>query len=215
MFTNKLFAFAAAGVLATAGLAQAQEQIEVTFDETSPGSWDVLAEVTSDNNSGLSSYDVSVVGTPATDISYTQNTLDTTKGDGSSVGFAAASMGVIGDEATSTHFNAGSFQNPVGSTKAPVFDIGKAPVMVESALPGVIESIDLDVPALLGTFTTPEGLGEANFQATAPGLFNAAADGFYQGDTNLTTTVNPIPEPTSLALLGLGGVALLARRKRA
>jgi len=33
-------------------------------------------------------------------------------------------------------------------------------------------------------------------------------------DLTLTGTVNPIPEPTSAALLGLGGIALISRRKR-
>ena len=215
MFTNRLLAIAAAGVLATAGLAQAQEEVEITFNETSPGTWDVLAEVTTEGNRGLSSYDVTVAGTPATDISYAQNSLSTTKPSGANVGFAAASKGAIGEEATSTRFNAGSFQNAPGSDDAPILDIGKEPVQVDSLAPSVISPVDLEVPALLGTFTTPEGLTAENFQATAPGLFNAAGDGFYQGTTNLTTTVNPIPEPTSLALLGLGGLALFTRRKRA
>jgi len=53
--------------------------------------------------------------------------------------------------------------------------------------------------------TTDSG---ANFDSTAQFLFT------FNGDFVAATGETVIPEPTSTALLGLGGLALLARRKR-
>lgn len=209
MFTNKLLAIAAAGVLAAAGLAQAQEKIEVTFDETSPGTWDVLAEVTTEGNSGISSYSVSVVNTPASEISYSQNNLSALSTEGT--GFGSANKGPVPvDDPNATTYNAGSFQT---SASDGFLNVGKEPVHVEDLGGG--PAVDLGVPALFGTFTTPTGLGAENFEASGWALFNAAGDGFLSSSPEISTTVDPIPEPTSLALLGLGGVALFTRRRRA
>ena len=45
-------------------------------------------------------------------------------------------------------------------------------------IPDTTPHVLLDVPALLGTLTTPEGLGPPNFEATSVGLLNAEGGGF-------------------------------------
>ena len=79
---------------------------------------------------------------------------------------------------------------------------------------GTTPHVQLGVPALLGTLTTPDGLGAANFEATSVGLLNAAGDGFLSNPPTPTYEVNLIPEPASLVLLGLGGVMMMATRRQ-
>lgn len=59
-----------------------------------------------------------------------------------------------------------------------------------------------------GNFSTPED----------PGLYNVKLSVFNEAGTtelaSLESTVEVVPEPASIALLGLGGLALLSRRRR-
>ena len=187
--------------------------VEVTFQETTAGQWDVFAAVTGDTSTtaGISSYSLFVQGVDPADVSYAQNTfLDTITLNGA-VGFLPGNLKA---EPVDVDFNAGNFQN-AGPTANPVLNIGESPVFLASLLPANFTDIDLGVPALLGTFSTDEGLGANNFRAGDFGLFNATGDGFSPTNPQVNTTVIPIPEPTSLALLALGGMTLLARRRAA
>ena len=107
-------------------------------------------------------------------------------------------------------FDAGAFQD---DPLTDIQDIGEEPVTVASLLPSSFPSVNLGVPAVLGTLTTPAGLGAGDFLANDFGLFNAAGDGFFSGEITETANVVPIPEPTTAVLLGMGGMAVLTRRR--
>ena len=109
--------------------------------------------------------------------------------------------------ATDAQFLTGGDAAIKGVAKTAVDDLGVAP--------GTTPHVQLDVPALLGTLTTADGLGAANFEATSVGLLNAAGDGFLSDPPTPTSEVNLIPEPASLGLLSIGTLLILGRRRRA
>ena len=178
-----------------ASLAAQAATVTYTFNETVAGSWDVYAEVTSGvaETAGMSAYSVWVYTTPAA-VSYAENTLN----DGFS-GFLPPNLtqGDVGGD-----FNAGNFQASGGFA---LVGVGISPV--------VSGAVNLGVPALLGTLTTPTGLGIADLAGTSAGLLNPANDGFLQ-TVAVESVVNPIPEPVTMALLALGGLLALVRRRR-
>ena len=63
------------GLVAVAANAAVSSTAHYTFDETSPGNWEVYIDVTGDT-SGLSAYEVWVDVVPGT-VSYVENTLAT------------------------------------------------------------------------------------------------------------------------------------------
>ena len=170
--------------------------VTYTFNETVSGTWEVYAEVTTGvaETAGLSAYSVWVYTNPAT-VSYAENALfDNT----AFKGFLPPnlSQGDVGG-----NFNAGNYQSAGGFA---LVDIGISPV--------TSGPVSLGVPALLGTLTTPGGLGVGDLAGTSAGLLNPANDG-YLASVDVVSVVNPIPEPVTLALLGLGGLLALARRR--
>ena len=170
--------------------------VTYTFNETVSGSWDVYAEVTAGvaETAGMSAYSVWVYTNPAT-VSYAENTLF------DNVGFKGFLPPNLSQGDVGGNFNAGNFQSSGGFA---LTGVGVSPV--------VSGPVNLGVPALLGTLSTPAGLGVADLAGTSAGLLNPANDGFLTS-VDVASVVNPIPEPVTLALLGIGGLALLIRRR--
>ena len=82
------------------------------------------------------------------------------------------------------------------------FNLGNVFLGVTNSFPGVTR------PAFAGAFN-PAATGEYSFDLVA---FNAA--GAVLGRSAINVDVKAVPEPASLALLGLGAMGLLAARKR-
>ena len=164
----------------------APPEVHYTFRETSPGTWEVLIQVTGVETSGLSAYEVWVDVDPAT-VSYEENILYTVVGENyTPVGFFHGTM-LQGDVGGS--FNAGNYQS---SGDSAIQGVGMVEVYEPGWLPGTTPLVDLDVPALLGILSTPEGLGEEDFRVATAGLLNALGDG-YLATGSLVPTMEVIP----------------------
>ena len=185
----------------TAMVAQAGA-VHYSFVQTSDTTWDVEAEVTGADTAGLSAYSIWVYSAPA-GVSFAESTLGTLSGSYQPVGFQSFVSGDVGGD-----FNAGNFQ---GSGTAAIEGIGKVPVYMAPPAGVPTPPVDTGVPALLGTLTTPEGLGVGDFAATSAGLLNAAGDGFL---SEVAVSFEVIPEPATMLLLGAGSLLLLKRKRK-
>lgn len=191
--------------------------VHYTFNETSSGNWDVLLQVTpvSGDTMGLSGYSIWV--NAASGVTYTQNRLSTYNDDEDPIGFIKSTLvkGYVGAK-----YNAGNFQT-VGY---PIYGIGKEEVYVMPPESFPPLPVDLDVPALLGTLTTPAGLHLlTDLYVVSVGLFDADGidsdgagpdNGYQLSPPTPTWEVNPIPEPATLALLAIGSVLWLLGKRR-
>ena len=186
------------------------------FNETAPGTWDVLVTVTGADTLGLTQYSIWVYDTPG--VSYVENRLSTFRpGDFATIGFPPGSMASVYIDGTSD-FNASNIQ---WANEFAIQGIGMIPLQMGPPPPFPAPppyDIDLGIPALLGTLTTPTGLGlpagspegHDDFAATSANVLDLTGEGVIE--TVPTWEVNPIPEPATLSLLAIGGLALLRRR---
>ena len=177
--------------------------VHYSFDEIASGTWEVNITVSGDI-AGLSSYGIWV--NDSTGVSYVENTLGTVDANFQPIGFLGFPSGDIGGR-----FNAGNYMNYGDSA---ITGIGMFPVDEPGAIPGTTPHVLLSVPALLGTLTTPAGLGEDDFEPDGAWVLNGDNTFFYQGVVTITHEVNPIPEPASLSLLVIGGLGLIRRKRR-
>ncbi|MFC7336479.1 PEP-CTERM sorting domain-containing protein [Haloferula chungangensis] len=99
-----------------------------------------------------------------------------------------------------------------GATSDPTISTG-TPVMLNLVVDRLVVPAGYVSNASLSATTTYSNLTLQNLGAT-PGsyVWTISADG---GTTTDTVTLNVIPEPSSALLAGLGGLALLRRRRRA
>ena len=161
-----------------------------TFKEISPGTWEVLIEVSGDGTAGLSAYEIWVDGVDPATVSYAENVLGTFVGPGyTAVGFPSGNLlqGSINGS-----FNVGNFQ---GSGDSAIEGIGMIEIYEEGSSPGTTPLVDLDAQALLGILTTDAGLTEENFRVTTVALLDMHG-GFLDAD-DVVPTFEVIP----LALL--------------
>ena len=178
--------------------------IHYSFDEIASGTWEVNVTVAGDT-AGLSCYTIWVNN--STGVSYVENTLGTLSDGFTPIGFLSSTM-LSGD--IQGRFDASNYQQ-YGDVA--ITGIGITPVYAEAPAGIPIPPVDLGVPALMGTLTTPAGLGEADFEPQGGWLLNADNTYYYQGDVTITHEVNPIPEPATMGLLVIGGLGMIRRRK--
>lgn len=174
------------------------------FVETAPGTWEVSVNATGGDNLGLAQYSVWVRGTTA--VSYVEEKMSTLR----AVNFAAMGFqpSTLVDGPIGPDYNAGNFQ---GANEYAIHNIGVTALQIGPPSPFPAPppyDIDLAAQAHIGTFTTPEGLTLADFDATSANVFNLA------GDDVLETFPNVVPEPATLALLGAGSLLLIRRKRR-
>jgi hypothetical protein len=159
--------------------------VNYTCRETAPGQWEVLIGVSGDDTAGLSAYEIWVDNIDSSLVSFSENTLATVVGPSyTPVGFMNLLQGDVGGS-----FNAGNFQ---GSGAAAILGVGMVPIDEPGSLPGTTPHVDLDVPALLGTLSTPTGLGAGELRVVTVGLLNLVGDGFLDAD-NIIPTIEVIP----------------------
>ena len=207
---NAAIIAAITGVYVNDAHAQASATLQVV--ESTPGMWEVFVSITGDT-SGLYAYHLNVVDTDPTLISYEENTLIVLSSLNPVffTGFVKHIQGIVGDD---LFFNAGSNQGPAQGD--PIFNVGITPVFV----PGILgPPVDLDVPAKLGTFITPTGLGANNFELDGFGavLFDDSmtpGNFLESNEVMVTLEVVPFPEPSTVALFALTAPALLLRRRQ-
>lgn len=212
---QRLIAAAIGGtILGMTGLVQAGTA-HFTITEVTSGTWDVFVAVDGSDTSGLVSYNIQLVDLAPGEnesVAWSQNVLgNLEEGTFVSRGFQTDDLtqGKVG----STEYSAVNSQ--FGKSN-PIYDIGMTPIFVEGADAVGSPDVDLDVPALLGTLTTPDGLTATNFAPNANLFDNSQTSTglLTAGNVTVTQTVTPIPEPASVTLLAVAGLALMGIRRR-
>lgn len=213
MKMNKIATLLTAATVAGTVSVAVADTITFFATETVAGSWDISVSITGGDSTGLAQYGFNVTGLSNSEDaeSYSPNTLSTAISL-SPVTVAGFSAPPILDD---VGINAYSISHSQTFNPDAIFNIGVTNVNYS----GIGDSVVLGVPAFLGTFTTDEVLGSSNFDFTAS-LFDSSGltgpSNLLDNGTEVTfqSVVTPIPEPTSLVLIGLGGL-LIARRRRA
>lgn len=206
----------------TASAASAAGTLTYTLDLSTPGSFSLFAQVSDGDNLGIASYQVNLVGDILTQdhLSPNGNVFDFPSfSPRGGVGFTLfrSADNVLGtyeasqDTVSPTDHIVIGFGQQAGTLESSVQSDGDAEV--ETIFGG--EQAAYGDPLLIATGTYS---GSLAFGSPLGGnLFNNGStvnDASASPASQINTVVIPIPEPGSLALLGLGGLALMARRRR-
>ena len=154
----------------------------------------------------LNGFVLDLVSVPAPEIVVLGNTISITDGDGSPDVADGTDFGTttVGTPITQTFTinNTGNAPLTIGTPTVPLgFTLGSLPSTVVTGGSSTSFSVTLDALAS-GTFS-----GDVSF------VNNDGDESPF--NFTITGTVNEIPEPASLALMGIGSLLLLPRRKRA
>ena len=139
-----------------------------------------------------------VTSTGGATIDFTNITLDFAKG--------ARAVGDKSGKAIGVHIYAGDF-SVLAPTAADFIGTGRVPGGKDSS--DLWYGIDIDLAAITAT-TSPT---EFRLYLEDAGAGNRTHK-IWVDSIALNATVTPIPEPSSTALLGLGGLALILRRRK-
>ena len=214
-------------VLGGVATARAQVQAQIDFFLTPLGGndWRVSATASGDT-SGIAGFALDIFGTVSeidgTDFDFAPLTGLLNTSPLQLDGFTILLNREVG-EPNGTRYSIGAIQQDDGSVNFAVFGVGLAPGQFGA---GAFTE-PFDNPIVLGTLTTPvaleegmaiEGGGTGNIVSLGPieivgsGYAPGNDGGSFLDDDELVVTITVIPEPSTVALIGLGMVMLMRRR---
>lgn len=161
-----------------------------TFNEVSPGQWEVYLSVAGEETTGLSAYSFWVDNVDPAGVNFEENGLFTLQQEGGNffpVGFLPGTF-VEGEVGGS--YNAGNYQ---GSGQYALKYLGMTSLFEDGYSPGQTPLVDLEALALLGVLTTTPGLDEGDFRVGEVGLLDATGEGFLSETLQATIDVNALP----------------------
>ena len=190
--------------LTVSGAAQADTDLALEVQDNGNGTFDIFGMIVSDggdNSGGLSGFNISINGADTTTVMTPKFTVFIPPSTVQSYGFANGGAELTGDGfifAGQNSLDEGSILRNLG------IESGS-----KNALTGLVEW-DAKLHIASGTYSG------ANF-TYANIDFAASAANVWAGATGAgaraVDQVRAVPEPASIAMLGLGGLAMLRRRK--
>ncbi len=190
---------------------------DVVLDEDGVGTFNVYASASLGDNFGISGFQIEFDQTTVSTLTLLapRATLSSARND--SVGFLLSQLPSAGNE---NKLGAGQ---DVAQPQQLIYGFGQTAGSLPPVLGGTVIQANYGAPLLVGSGqyigagpVVEEGFGktEANVFMSQE-AFIAPPQGVSPDVTDADVVVNIIPEPMSLAMLGVGGIALIRRRRSA